>query len=102
MTYFSVVAVLALVGLTKKCFGHYAILKILPLRSPSRNVLTHSKNIRNTQLCFVFLNFAFMCQNISACLKRNTSWLVIGSPSGEPMFSLCRKWGKFAGHCKVT
>ena len=27
---------------------------------------------------------------------------IIGSPSGEPMFSLCRKWRKFAGHCKVT
>ena len=27
---------------------------------------------------------------------------LIGSPSGEPMFSLCRKWRKFAGHCKVT
>ena len=35
MTYCSVVAVLVLVGLTKKRFGHYAILKILPLRSPS-------------------------------------------------------------------
>ena len=34
MTYCSVLAVLALVGLTKKRFGHYAILKILPLRSP--------------------------------------------------------------------
>ena len=34
MTYCSVVAVLALVGLTKKRFGHYAILKILSLRSP--------------------------------------------------------------------
>ena len=27
---------------------------------------------------------------------------LIGSPSGEPMFSLCRKWRKFAGHYKVT
>ena len=36
MTYCSVVAVLALVGSTKKRFGHYAILKILSLRSPSR------------------------------------------------------------------
>ena len=35
MTYCSVVTVLALVGLTKKRFGHYAILKILYLRSPS-------------------------------------------------------------------
>ena len=35
MTYCSVVAVLALVGLTKKRFGHYAVLKILSLRSPS-------------------------------------------------------------------
>ena len=30
------------------------------------------------------------------------NYLIIGSPSGEPMFSLCRKWRKFAGHCKVT
>ena len=30
MTYCSVVAVPALVGLTKKHFGHYAILKIYP------------------------------------------------------------------------
>ena len=35
MTYCSVVTVLVLVGLTKKRFGHYAILKILSLRSPS-------------------------------------------------------------------
>ena len=34
MTYCSVVAVLALIGLTKKRFDHYAILKILSLRSP--------------------------------------------------------------------
>ena len=27
---------------------------------------------------------------------------LVGSPSGEPMFSLCRKLRKFAGHCKVT
>ena len=36
MTYCSVATVLGLVGLTKKHFGHYAILKILSLRSPSR------------------------------------------------------------------
>ena len=34
MTYCSVVAVLSLVGLTKKLFYHHAILKILSLRSP--------------------------------------------------------------------
>ena len=34
MTFCSVVAVLALVGLTKKRAGHYAILKNLYLRSP--------------------------------------------------------------------
>ena len=38
MTYCSVVAALVLVGLTKKRFGHYAILKILSLRSPSYRV----------------------------------------------------------------
>ena len=35
MTYCSVVTVLALVGLTKKRFGHYAVLKSSSLRSPS-------------------------------------------------------------------
>ena len=35
MTYCSVVTALALVGLTKKRFGRYAILKVLSLRSPS-------------------------------------------------------------------
>ena len=35
MTYCSVVAVLVLLGLTMKRFGHYAILKILSLRSLS-------------------------------------------------------------------
>ena len=35
MTYCSVVAVLVLVGLKKKRFGHHVILKILSLRSPS-------------------------------------------------------------------
>ena len=34
MTYFPVVTALALVGLTKKRFGHYTIMKILSLRSP--------------------------------------------------------------------
>ena len=34
MTNYSVVAVFVLIGLTKKRFGHYAILKILSLRSP--------------------------------------------------------------------
>ena len=38
MTYCSVVTVLALVGSTKKRFGHYAILQILSLRSSS-NIL---------------------------------------------------------------
>ena len=27
---------------------------------------------------------------------------LFGSPSGEPMFSVCCKWRKFAGYCKVT
>ena len=35
-------------------------------------------------------------------LQKGNSRNLIGSPSGEPMFSLCRKWRKFAGHCKVT
>ena len=40
MTYCSVVAVLALVGLTKKRFSHYAILKLLSLRSQSIGLMT--------------------------------------------------------------
>ena len=36
MAYRFEVAVLVLVGLTKKRFGHYAILKILSLKSPSK------------------------------------------------------------------
>ena len=35
------------------------------------------ENIRNTQLCFVFLNFSFVCQNISTCLKLNSPRLAI-------------------------
>ena len=38
MNFCSVVTVLVLVGLTKKRFGHYAILKDLSLRSPSWGV----------------------------------------------------------------
>ena len=47
MTDCSVVTVLALVGLTKKRFGHYAILKNLSLRSPSKfpDVRMSSSNI---------------------------------------------------------
>ena len=33
-----------------------------------RNILTHSRNYQKSQLCFVFPNFSFVCQNISACL----------------------------------
>ena len=47
MTYCCVVAVLALVGLTKKLFGHYAILKILSLRSPSDLYTTFLVNNHN-------------------------------------------------------
>ena len=36
MTYRSVVTILTLVGLTKKRFGHYAVSKILSLRSPGK------------------------------------------------------------------
>ena len=46
MTYCSVVAVLVLVGLTKKRFGHYAILKILSLRSPSNPRSSHFRAFR--------------------------------------------------------
>ena len=40
MTYCSVVTILALVGLTKKRFDHYATFKILSLRSPSTKLST--------------------------------------------------------------
>ena len=49
MTYCSVVTVLALVGLTKKRFGHYAVSKILSLRSP-RYVASLNK------ICGVYCN----------------------------------------------
>ena len=44
MTYCFVVAVPALVGSTKKPFGHYAILKILSLRSPNSNFVAIPKS----------------------------------------------------------
>ena len=58
MTYCSVVAVLVSVGLTKKCFGHHAILKFSPSdpqagqfhKSPAQSVLKHV----NLNLEFVF------------------------------------------------
>ena len=38
---------------------------------------TLRKNIENTQLCFVCLNFAFVYQNISVCLKSSDHvWLL--------------------------
>ena len=40
MSYCSVVTVHALVGLTKKRFGHYAILKILSIRAQSNGACT--------------------------------------------------------------
>ena len=43
MTYCSVVAVLALVGLTKKRFGHYALLKLLSFRLPSKSTSNKSR-----------------------------------------------------------
>ena len=51
---------------------------------------------------FHIVNFPFLSSNIPS----GPSYGVyisqfIGSPSGEPMFSLCRKWRKFAGHYKV-
>ena len=36
MTYCSVATVVGVVGLTEKLFGHYPILKVLSLRSPSK------------------------------------------------------------------
>ena len=44
MTYCSVVTVLTLVGLRKKCFHHYAVLKILSLRSPSMDIYHVGQN----------------------------------------------------------
>ena len=45
MTYRSVAVVLALVGLTKKRFGHYAILKILSLKSPRTSSALYSASV---------------------------------------------------------
>ena len=42
-----------------------------------RNFLTRSKNIRNTQLRSVSLNFPLVCENISACLQLNRPRLAI-------------------------
>ena len=50
MTYCSVVAVLALVDLTKKHFDHYAILKILSLRSPRIQHLADISKKNNEKL----------------------------------------------------
>ena len=36
-----------------------------------------TKKFFQFRLCFVLLNFPFVCPNISACLKRNRLWLVI-------------------------
>ena len=54
MAYCSVVTVLSLFGLTKKRFGHYAILKNLSLRSPIWKKKSHcfqmaSKMLRHTE-----------------------------------------------------
>ena len=54
MAYCSVVTVPALVGLTNKRFGHFAILKILSLRSPIWKEKSHcfqmaSKMLRHTE-----------------------------------------------------
>ena len=49
MTNCSVVTVLALVCLTKKRFGHYAILKILSLRSPRNKQNKSRKNKRSLE-----------------------------------------------------
>ena len=50
MTYCSVVAVLALVGLTEKRFDQYAILKILPFGSLSYAKSSYAKNTPGTLL----------------------------------------------------
>ena len=46
----------------------------------------------------------FLIQVKFSCRRDKNIFLseFIGSPSGEPMFSLCRKWTNFAGHCTVT
>ena len=52
MTYCSVVTALALVGLTTKRFGHYAVLKILSLRSRSEKSLMIGDSENNLKAVF--------------------------------------------------
>ena len=54
MTYCSVVTVLALVDFTKKRFGHYAILKILSLRSPRNTFFWRSVALPCEKVIFAF------------------------------------------------
>ena len=70
MTYCTVVTVLALVGLTKKRFGHNAILKNLSRRSPRTfGVFEHHFQIRN-QSAFFYIHryFRFPCMTLSRVL----------------------------------
>ena len=60
--------------------------------------LIHSPHFKSKQMK-IYLNQEVDLVAIRSPLLR---YQIIGSPSGEPMFSLCRKWRKFAGHCKVT
>ena len=52
MHYCSMVAVLPLVSLTKKRFGHYAILKILSLGSPSEHVTMEFLSSNDFRTCY--------------------------------------------------
>ena len=49
------------------------------------------------------MNNCFGNQPILKVIQDSTLiFLLTGSLSGKPMFSLCKKWRKFAGYCKVT
>ena len=63
MTYCSVVAVLASVGLIKKCFGDYAVLKILSLNFEPLPPLISEINLKFDCSTLCVLNRSLVSQN---------------------------------------
>ena len=61
MTYCSVVTVFASVGLTKKRFGHYAILKLLSLRSARYTGCNYQQLNYPTEILTFFLSSVLKC-----------------------------------------
>ena len=71
MTYCSVVTVLALDSLAKKRSGHYAVLKILSLRSPSQSQKTQG---------FCVADFATLCDETRSRSKLFPLFIWIKEP----------------------